>query len=424
MSDLTDALKDSPRLLMEARLSPRQGSRFQPTGFPDLGPARYKSSSKDGLTEMLLVESPQSIANWLEAMTWEPPQLGRMSSATAKLAPPLVGMPYIQVNNSDNTPLTNSIIEAHRLNSPYILEGQDTRMKDILKTEVGTEEGRPVNIPKLASVVFRYDPNSVLHGVFFAKKGAEEGLAGGRMRLSRLISGFIEALGVKDAAHGGVKIDQINPSGDTKQGFGHVPFHRTDFTGNLAVYFNFDLALLRGYGLGDAAETFLIALALFKIERFLQHGMRLRTACDLKVDGELVVTMPETGFERPDSAKLVSLLTSSLAACKKQFKWADDPVTKLVYEKKAAKAPKATVTEIELPADLKLPNAFPESLTSQVELKKGRHKKLLIKGLLTPELADEIKKQFSNPAPVEELLRKKLEETTAEEVDEDDGSAD
>ena len=39
MSNPFDKLKDAPRLLMEARLKPLQGERFQPTGFADLGPA-------------------------------------------------------------------------------------------------------------------------------------------------------------------------------------------------------------------------------------------------------------------------------------------------------------------------------------------------------------------------------------------------
>ena len=30
-------LRDKPRLLMQAELKPLQGTRFQPTGFPDLG---------------------------------------------------------------------------------------------------------------------------------------------------------------------------------------------------------------------------------------------------------------------------------------------------------------------------------------------------------------------------------------------------
>jgi CRISPR-associated protein Csb1 len=34
------SLKDAPRLLIEALLKPLQGSRFQPTGFPNLGAGR------------------------------------------------------------------------------------------------------------------------------------------------------------------------------------------------------------------------------------------------------------------------------------------------------------------------------------------------------------------------------------------------
>ena len=51
-------LENSTRLLMEAPLQPLQGTRFQPTGFPNLGAARYKSP--DG-GEMLLVESAQRL---------------------------------------------------------------------------------------------------------------------------------------------------------------------------------------------------------------------------------------------------------------------------------------------------------------------------------------------------------------------------
>ena len=36
------ALANEPRLLLEVPLKPLQGSRFQPTGFPDLGAATYR----------------------------------------------------------------------------------------------------------------------------------------------------------------------------------------------------------------------------------------------------------------------------------------------------------------------------------------------------------------------------------------------
>ena len=85
--------------------------------------------------------------------------------------------------------------------------------------------------------------------------------------------------------------------------------------------------------MGTSAETFLTTLALFKIRRFLKSGLRLRTACDLDVEGELIVTRPD-GFTPPDEKALPDLLKVSLAACKKEKLFADEPVTTVVYEEK------------------------------------------------------------------------------------------
>ncbi len=333
MADPFEKLKDAPRLLMEARLKPLQGQRFQPTGFADLGPARFKAYWNDGPTEMLLVESPQSVANRLETVCWD--------KVNGKLVPELDGMPYVQVTRPDKTHLTNSILEAHRLNSPYILEGKNDTVLKMLKTDVAGMEKGPVDIGKLAGTVFKYDANAVLHGVFLAKSE----LAGGRLRMPRLVSGFIEAADVQDAASGGVKNDHVDPSGDTARGFGNVPFHRSEFTAKqLVAYFNLDLSQLRGYGLGSNAETFLTALALFKIRRFLKSGLRLRTACDLDLDGELKVTRPD-GFAVPDEKALAGLLKDSLASCKKEKLFADPVVTTVVYEEKKSGKGKTAETD-------------------------------------------------------------------------------
>lgn len=322
MADSFEMLTNAPRLLMQARLKPLQGQRFQPTGFADLGPARFTVQRDNGSTEMLLVESAQSVANRLESVCWD--------RALGTLVPELDGMPYIAVAKPDKSPLTNSILEAHRLNSPYILEGKDDTVLKMLKSDVAGMEKGPVDIAKLARTVFKYDANAVLHGVFLAKSE----LAGGRLRMPRLLSGFIEAADVKDAASGGVKNDHVDPSGDTARGFGNVPFHRGEFTAKqLVAYFNLDLAQLRGYGLGGCAEAFLISLALYKIRRFLQTGLRLRTACDLDLDGELIVTRPE-GFKIPDEKSLTNLVKSSLAACRNEKLFIEPPITQVIYEEK------------------------------------------------------------------------------------------
>ena len=311
-------LDDQPRLLMEAELKPIQGSRFQPTGFPDLGPAVYKDG---GSVETVLVESAQSMANRLEAVCWD--------EGSDAIAPSLSGMPYVHVTLWEEDQTTNSIVEPHRLNSPYILEGDDTTILDKLKMRLANREKGQVDLRELARVLAEMDTNSLLHGVFLAKKD----LAGGRYRLPRALSAFIEAVGTSPADSGGVKNDPVDPSGDTSKGFGNVPFHRTEYTAErITAYFNLDLAQIRAYGLGDDAGRFLVTLALWKVRKFLDTGLRLRTACDLDVVGELQVTRPE-GFVVPETRDLETELPGLIKECASDGLFADPPVTELTFSK-------------------------------------------------------------------------------------------
>ncbi|MBE3552790.1 MAG: type I-U CRISPR-associated protein Cas7 [Kyrpidia tusciae] len=285
-------LRDQPRLLIEADLRPIQGTRFQPTGFPDLGAAQYEGPDGESL---LLVESAQSMANRMEAVCWD--------EQAEDWVEPLRGLPMVKVVKPDGDLLTNSLLESHRLNSPYILEGKDTSVLDRLKQELNSMEQGPVDLRKLAKTVFRYDTNALLHGVFLAKSE----LAGGRLRLPRVLSGFIEAEGVKVAQNGGVKNDRVNPSGDTRKGFGNVPFHREEYTAKrIVAYFNVDLSQIRSFGLEDPGEDFLVSFALYKIRRFLRMGLRLRTACDLECVA-LRATRPE-GWAIPEEEDLARAL--------------------------------------------------------------------------------------------------------------------
>jgi CRISPR-associated protein Csb1 len=109
-----EKLLDAKRMLMEVDLAPVQGDRFQPTGFPDLGSATYQLA--DG-TRMLLVESAQSMANRLE---------NTIIGADNELLKELHGLSYIRVRLTEETETTsNSLIEAHRLNSPFIISDDD-----------------------------------------------------------------------------------------------------------------------------------------------------------------------------------------------------------------------------------------------------------------------------------------------------------
>ncbi len=318
MSVDLSVLKSALRLRYRAALRPAQGHRFQPTGFPDLGAAVYQHGDQ----ENLLVESPQSMANRMEMTGWQ--------ESCNELIEPLQGISYIRVEK-DGSYLTSSIMESHRINSPYILESKDRSFFNTLKEEVAVLEDGPIDRRKLAQMLFKYDINALIHGVFLAKKD----LAGGRLRVSRALSSFIEAEGTKLATSGGVKNDHVNPQGETKSGFGNVPFSRQEFTAKeINAYFSIDLAQLRGYGLDEDATELLILLSLLKIRMLLGGDLRLRTACDLElVDQPACTSSP--AFTLPASDDLTKAVKSKISDLTGRFGGDDsrNGVTIVKYEK-------------------------------------------------------------------------------------------
>ena len=171
MSELDlSPLNNVSRLLLTIPLKPLQGDRFQPTGFPSLGPATYQT--KDG--PKLLVESNQSMANRLETTCWDAVNNTPINQ--------LKGISHITVTRGkDKKFLTDSMLEAHRINSPYLLEGSDKTFFNKIKEELGGLAEGPIDRRKLADVLLKYDIGSLMHGVFLAKKD----LAGGRLRIAR-----------------------------------------------------------------------------------------------------------------------------------------------------------------------------------------------------------------------------------------------
>ncbi|HQC45799.1 MAG: type I-G CRISPR-associated RAMP protein Csb1/Cas7g [Myxococcota bacterium] len=296
--DLTQ-LKSVNRLLFNIPLKPVQGERFQPTGFPNLGAATYQTSSGTSL----LVESAQSMANRLEAVCWD-------DSAQRPVAE-LEGISYVTVTRNGQF-LTSSMLEAHRINSPYILESSDKSFYNKLKQAVGVMEDGPINRSLLTEVLLKYDVNSLLHGVFLAKSD----LAGGRLRISRALSAFVEATQADIAASGGVKNDHVNPQGLTKKGFGNVPFSRDEYTAKeITLFVNLDLAQIRGYGLGEKVNRMLVLIALFKVRALLESSLRFRTACDFEVVVDEVFASNLSGFKLPKLDELVPELKKAIADC-------------------------------------------------------------------------------------------------------------
>jgi CRISPR-associated protein Csb1 len=317
-------LPSAPRLLIQAQLVPVQGRRFQPTGFPDLGAARFSTPTE----KMLLVESAQSVANRMEGVCWDDERNDVVEA--------LQGLPYVRVVQDDR-PLTSSLLEAHRLNSVYI---ENSDFGPTLKAEIGYEKDKPLDRDRLVRAICKYDPNALLHGVFL------ESIAG-VLRIPRALSGFIEATGVDEVASGGVKNDLVQAGGDkdagrtAKAGYGNVPFHRVEFTAErIDAYFNLDLAQLRSYRLKPATTKLLYALAIYKIRAFLDRGLRLRTACDFDVQGDVVVTRPKDHV-LPTEAEAVTALKELLPAAAKEGSFSVPAVTVAKY----APAKKATVEQ-------------------------------------------------------------------------------
>lgn len=326
-------LKGVPRLLLEVELQPVQGDRFQPTGFPDLGAAIYERP--DG-TRMILVESSQSVANRLEQTCLE--------GSGPRIAQELADLPYViaKLDGAVETE-TSSLVEAHRINSPFIITNKE--FKEAFKHKAGYGVGKPLNWKKIAEAFFYYDPNSLLHGAFMAN------LEDGRIKIQRALSGFIEAEGIREAASGGVKNNPLDPTGKIrvvgydKDVYGNVPYHRMEFTADrIVAYFNFDLALLEGYGLEQEAKELLVALGLYKVCRFLGSGLRLRTACDLGPKDGIRVTAPE-GFTVPDEKSLLEYIQEKIRACTEKKLFVDPPVTVLKSDVIWKEEKKETVSE-------------------------------------------------------------------------------
>lgn len=361
-------LANQPRLLIEATLKPLQGERFQPTGFADLGPAVYKLPDD---SQHLLLESAQSVANYLEKACWD--------AGKGDLIEALQGLPYVKID-CGRFGTTTTLHEFHRLNSPYLWKGDDNdkssafrkafcdklgiKVPSAKKGDKDSDEEGSSSVPgvlnhkNMTDAIFWFDPCSLIHGVFLEKLD-------GRMRVTRALSGFIEAANVRRAESGGVKVDHVLPSPkkaslDAKGGFGNVPYAKTEFVAEkITAFFNLDLALLRGYGLPEEGYKLMVAVSLLKIRRFLELDLRLRAACDLEVvapvEGTegLRVTRPKAGFVIPTLKELEDECEALIKDCLKKKHFAEKPA-----ESEFKLAPKDVT--IELPSGSADPVISPE----------------------------------------------------------------
>lgn len=340
MSDdnLVDELLRQDRVLISAELDLANGSFFQPTGFPDLGACIYTDRAGQ---RRCLVESEQSMANRLEAVCMKAPGVWRE---------PLSGtLPVIHVRDKKKRLLATNLTEPHRIASSYVLEGaikdqwtdEDTTLEAKLEDRFGID-GKVWPLDerdKLTQLVFALDPAAILHGFQFMQWEAVG------LRAARLLHARLEATLEGEAGevhYGLVKVDGIEPdrSSEKKSNKGQSIAPKARYVPtSIQATFEIDVLALRekslvtvrnGEGASDTApnwgaQRFLLALALWKIHRFLTNApafdartgdsmgaLRLRADCSL-VTGQVSWRGSEQGaaFGDAEPLNLDGLVTQS-----------------------------------------------------------------------------------------------------------------
>ncbi len=311
------AFKGACRLLITVPLKVANGTngRFQPTGFPDLGPALYKGvrefeekNGTDGTKKvqravnMLFSDTAAALGNWLEEACLS----GDDYNSDCQ------GIPYVRVLDGDGSGeqkqfLTSSVREPHRLASPYVLSakrdgGQET-LKDWLRKaeQFSVNKQRPVRPWVLAQKLFNIDPGCILHGVFLEELD-------GRLRLPRLLSGFIEAANPNQVNYGGVYRGEVSAKDN-------IPFSKQEFTSDdIQASFILHLSTLSGHSLTTDQSRFLILWSLYKIDTLLRRGLRLRSGCEFQKIN-ILPTLDGEAWPWPTTADILTDFTAAKEKC-------------------------------------------------------------------------------------------------------------
>ncbi|MBI1745747.1 MAG: CRISPR-associated protein [Acidobacteria bacterium] len=327
-------------LVIKATLEPvGEQDRFQPAGFPEVGHVIYDAPRKNnGKEKVCIIDSAASMANHLESVCLAGPN-------DVELHADLAGLPYvvcttdraysvengtIKLNPQDahDKAVVTSLTEGHRVASDYFLDGcleptwvaeqkqkkkvngekkektiaahwKGETFRERLRQEFGiveVEKGKryfihPEDWWAIYQTVFKYDPNSLVHGILLAKE---------QIKISRFLTASLEGFGAARVGRSGVKFDRL---GKTLSG---QPIFAVDeeTARQIRATFILDLALLRSYGRGDKGlnlnqKKLLLGLALWKIKSLLAQPFRYRSQCHLHCTE--VVLLPE-GEAATDSA--------------------------------------------------------------------------------------------------------------------------
>jgi len=280
--------------------------RFQPAGFPEVGHVIYDAPRPEGRSEKVcIVDSPASMANHLERVCM-------IDEET--LHPDLAGLPYVKCvtdrpppgdgdakpnpGRSRHMTQATSLTEGHRIASDYFLDARrltggnepaSESFRELLRREfhiIEVKKDKTCFIPPEAwwsiyGTLFKYDPNSLVHGVLFAKE---------QIKISRVLTAHLEAFGAARVGRSGVKFDRLGKTTSGQPIF-DVP---EETAREIRATFIIDLALLRSYGRdgqGDhpaiglvrKQKELLLALALWKIGKLLARPFRYRSGCQLQM---------------------------------------------------------------------------------------------------------------------------------------------
>jgi len=327
-------------LIIKATLKPIGDlDRFQPAGFPEVGHVIYDAPRTDGngsrfKEKVCIVDSPASMANHLEMVCMA-------GGGSLELHADIVGLPHVicvtdrdfktdgeKLTVKKETPhdavVVSTFTEGHRLASDYFLdslldekwveattknkkakEGREsegeavpahwegTTFRERLRKDFGIVEVKkdktyfipPTKWWDIYKTIFKFDPNSLVHGVMFAKE---------QIKLSRVLAAHLEAFGASRVGRSGVKFDRL---GKTTSG---QPIFAVDeeTAQEIRATFIIDLALLRSYGRGndglsDNEKKLLLDLAMWKIRQLLAHPFRYRTQCFLGCESVTIETEAE-----------------------------------------------------------------------------------------------------------------------------------
>lgn len=270
------------RLVIIATLAPIAGkTRFQPAGFPEIGHVIYTTPDNQ---KVCIVDSAASMANHLETVC--------VNGFDLSLIEELEGLPYVEcvTGENGNELVVTTLSEGHRLASDYFLAGsrlvnglvEEKKFGDVLRNEdfnlrdlKKKTHPLPAQWWNVFKAIFRYDPNSLVHGILFPAMG---------IKLPRVLTATLDAFGADRVATSGVKFDKL---GHTNSG--QPIFAKDEETASeIRATFTIDLALIRSFGrgddgLGDAQKQLLLGLALWKIGKLLGSSFRFRSECDLEL---------------------------------------------------------------------------------------------------------------------------------------------